>query len=208
MRDLIAARHESGPGSRRLWRTRSGSWNGRIATRRVAELRHEHMAGCVARRWNDVIEWTHHAWTLQIADTLPRRRLHRGAADSRSRAGAAVDRHRERRVALPRRRRRPHPLVGPRPDQRRQLLRSGGRLDLAGRQLRAQHRLLQPFHADLRGRRRLHRGLAAAAGRGNRSGHRRDAVDLPRAGVGPAPALAPAGLRQGGRLRPRWKAAA
>ena len=55
-------------------------------------------------------------------------------------AGAAqaqrLDRHRERRVALPRRRRRPHPLVGPGSDRRRQLLRPGGGLDLAGRQFR------------------------------------------------------------------------
>ena len=43
--------------------------------------------------------------------------------------------------------------------------------------------------------------VAAAAGGGHRSGHRRDALDLPRAGDHPAPPLAAAGLRQGRRLR-------
>ena len=82
-----------------------------------------------------------------------------------------------------------------------QLLRPRGRLDLARRQLRPQPRLLQPVHADLRRRRPLHRGVAAAAGGGDRPGHGGDPLDVPRARDRPPSALAPAGLRQGCRLR-------
>ena len=150
---------------------------------------------------NDVIQWSHHAWTLPIREVRPDRHVHHCVAGCRQCVGATPDGHRERRMALSRRRRGAHPLVGPGPDQRRQLLGPGSGLDLAGGQLRSQPRLLQPRHADLRRRRRLYRGLAPPAGGGYRSRHRRDALDLPRARDRPPPALAPPGLRQGSGLR-------
>ena len=74
-------------------------------------------------------------------------------------------------------------------------------MDLAERQLRSEPRLLQPRHADLRRRRPLHDRRAPPAGGGDGPGHGRDPLDLPGARDRPAPALAPAGLRQGSRLR-------
>ena len=93
-------------------------------------------------------------WDASCTDSSDRRRSCvssrcRRARDGRRRAGAAPDRDRKRRVALPGRRCRAHPLVARGSDQRRQFLRSGGGVDLAGRQLRPQPRLLQPLHADL-----------------------------------------------------------
>ena len=53
----------------------------------------------------------------------------------------AADGRRERRVALPGRRRRAHPVLAAQPDQRVQLRQAESRLDLPRRQLRAGHRV-------------------------------------------------------------------
>ena len=105
-------------------------------------------------------------------------------------------------MALPGRRRRPHPLEPlADPDRRRQLRRSRGRLDLARQQLRSRRRVHDAGHAGVRRRRALHRRRPAAAGGGYRRRHRRDALDLPRAGDDALPPLAALRLRQGRRLR-------
>ena len=92
-------------------------------------------------------------------------------------------------------------LLAPRSDRRHELLETRGGLDLAGRQLRPCRGRPLPVNAALRGRPALHRRRRAACGRGHRSRHRRNHLDLPRATHDALRARHAQQLRQGRRLR-------
>ena len=93
------------------------------------------------------------------------------------------------------------PLLPPRPDRRVELRAAGGRLDLARRQLQPLARRDAAGHAHLRGWHALLGGRQPADRGGDRSRHRRDPMDLPRAHHQAVGGLDAEELRQGRRLR-------
>ena len=125
----------------------------------------------------------------------PRSRTAPGLVRGRARPGrgARPARRRRRRVAKLRRRRRQHQVLAARPDRRRQLRRSRGRLALAvGRRVARSRPVARagpaPRHPDVPGdavdgrRRRLHLDGAAPGG-GNRRRERRDDLGARPAGL-------------------------
>ena len=118
---------------------------------------------------------------------------------------ASAPRNRKRRVALPRRRRREHPLFAARPGDTGELrdAQGGVALQPAGRR-RSDDRAR---HAELRRREAAERRRAAASRRVHRSDERQAALELRRAGDLPIEVLDARRLRQGRRVsrdqRPR-----